>query len=70
MVLHEVYEYQVTQYDPQTINLGLFVQYIDILLKLTAEAYGYPRWIQSPSDEDRYITNSVLARASIWIKAI
>ena len=54
--VHEVYEYQVTQYDPQTGTGGLFVQYIDTFLKLEAEASGYPSWVQSPADEDRYIS--------------
>ena len=56
MEVHEVYEYQVTQYDPQTGNGGLFSQYIDSFLKLKAEARGYPSWIQSPADEDLYIS--------------
>ena len=30
--VHEVYEYRVTQYDPQTSNGGLFAQYIDTFL--------------------------------------
>ena len=38
--VHEVYEYQVTQYNPQTGNGGLFVQYIDTFLKLKADASG------------------------------
>ena len=53
MELHEVYEYQVTQYDPQT---GNFAQYTNTFLKLKAEASGYPSWVQSPADEDRYIS--------------
>ena len=54
--VHEGYEYQVTQYDPQTGNGGLFAQYIDTFLKLKAEASGYPSWVQCPADEDRYIS--------------
>ena len=54
--VHVVYEYQVKQYDPQTGTGGLFVQYIDTFLKLEAEASGYPSWVQSPADEDRYIS--------------
>ena len=38
--VHELYEYQVTQYDPQTGTGGLFVQYIDTFLKLKAETSG------------------------------
>ena len=51
--VHEVYGYQVTQYDPETGNKCLFVQYIFTFLKLKAEASEYPSWIQSLSDEDR-----------------
>ena len=54
--VHEVYEYQVIQYDPQTDNEGLFVQYIDTFLKLMAEASGYTSWVHSPADEDLYIS--------------
>jgi hypothetical protein len=34
---------------------GLFVEYINTFLKLKAEASGYPAWVRSPEDEDRYI---------------
>jgi hypothetical protein len=38
--VYEVYDYQVTRYDPQTGDGGLFVQYINTFLKLKAEASG------------------------------
>jgi hypothetical protein len=50
--VHEVYEYQVTEYDRQTGDGGLFAQYINTFLKLKAEASGYPNWVQCPADED------------------
>jgi hypothetical protein len=53
--VHEVYEYQVTQYNRATDEGGLFVEYINTFLKLKAEASGYPSWVQTPDDEDRYI---------------
>jgi hypothetical protein len=53
--VHEIYEYQVTQYDPNTGQGGLFVEYINTLLKLKAEASGYPSWVRNPDNEDRYI---------------
>ena len=53
--VHEVYEYRVTQYDPQTGTGGLFVQYIKTFWKMKADATGYQSWVQSPADEDRYI---------------
>jgi hypothetical protein len=54
--VHEVYEYQVTRYDPQTGDRWLFVEYINTFLKLKAEASGYPNWVQCPEDEYRYIS--------------
>jgi hypothetical protein len=55
--VHEVYEYRVTKYDPQTGDGGLFAQYINTFLKLKAEATGYPNWVQFPADEDTYISD-------------
>jgi hypothetical protein len=54
--VHEIYEYQVTRYDPQTGDRGLFAEYINTFLKLKAEASGYLNWVQYPADEDRYIS--------------
>jgi hypothetical protein len=54
--VHGVYEYQVTQYDPETGDGGLFVEYTNTLLKLKVEASGYPNWVQCSEDEDRYIS--------------
>jgi hypothetical protein len=53
--VQEVYEYDVTQYNRASGEGGRFVQYINTLLKLKAEASGYPSWVQSPTDEDMYI---------------
>jgi len=36
--ISEVYEYAVTQYDPQTGQGGLFVEYVATFLKLKREA--------------------------------
>jgi len=55
--INEVYEYAVTQYDPQTGDGGLFVEYIDTFLKLKMEASGYPSRVRTPEYEDRYIAN-------------
>jgi len=40
--IHELYEYNVTRYEPETREGGLFVGYIDTFLKLKAEASVYP----------------------------
>jgi len=49
----EVYEYQVTRYDPETGNGGLFAEYIDTFVKLKQEARGYPSWVRT-EDNLRY----------------
>jgi len=53
--IYEVYEYQITQYSRLTEEGGLYVDYINTFLKLKAEASGYPSWVRSPEDEERYI---------------
>jgi len=53
--VHELYEYNVTRYDPETRECGLFAGYINTLLKLKAEAIGYTVWVRSPSEEERCI---------------
>ena len=53
--IFELYEYDVTQYDPQTGQGSLFVEYINTFLKLKAEVGGYPDWVRTTEDEDRYI---------------
>jgi len=51
----EVYECEVTKYDPQTREGGLFVDYINTFLKLKDETSGYPSWVLNPEDEERYV---------------
>jgi len=53
--IQELYQYEVTQYNPDTSKGGLFVEYINPFLKLKAEASGYPSWARTPDDEDLYI---------------
>jgi hypothetical protein len=53
--LSEVFEYQTTQYDPQSREGGLFVDYINTFLKLKAEASGFPTLVRTPKDEESYI---------------
>ena len=55
--IFEVYEFAVTQYDPQTGQGGLFDEYVDTFLKLKTEASGYSDWVRSPEYEDRCISN-------------
>jgi len=53
--IYEVYEYQVTQYNPERGEGGLFVDYINTILKLKAEACRSPDRVHSPEDADRYV---------------
>jgi len=53
--IYELYEYNVTRYDPETREGCLFSGYIDTFLKLNVEASGYPARVRTPADEDRYI---------------
>ena len=46
--IHELYEYNVTRYDPESREVGLFVGSIDTFLKLKAGASGYPSWVRNP----------------------
>jgi hypothetical protein len=52
--VNEVYEYQTTRYNFQTRESGLFVDYLNIFLKLKAEASGYPAWVRT-RNKDSYI---------------
>ena len=54
MEILEIYEYQVTRYDPKTGNGGIFAEYIDTFFKLKQEASGYPRWVRTEDDKVRY----------------
>jgi hypothetical protein len=54
--VHEVYEYQVKKYNPQTGDGGLFVDYINTFLKLKAEPSDHPNWVQCPEEEGRYMS--------------
>jgi hypothetical protein len=53
--IQETYQYEVTQYNPETGDGGLFVEYINTFLKLKTEASGYPSWVRTHADKDQYI---------------
>ena len=50
MNVFEVWEYEITCFDR-----GLFVEYVNGFLKLKQESSGYPSWVQSEADKDKYI---------------
>ena len=53
--IYEVYEYQVTQCNPETGQSRLFIDYINTFLKLKAEATGYPGSVGSLADEELHV---------------
>jgi hypothetical protein len=63
--IYELYEYNVTRYDADTREGGLFAGYIFTFLKLKAEFNGYPTWVRTPANEERYIE---LFWKSEWVR--
>jgi len=54
--MHEVWNYEkFTVYDPLTKTGGLFVEYINKFLRLKQQADGWPSWVKTEEDKDRYI---------------
>jgi len=51
--IHELYECNVTRYDPETPEGGVFAGYFNTFLKLNEEASGYPAWVRTPTNEER-----------------
>jgi hypothetical protein len=57
IVIHEVWEYEVVQYDSTTKTGGLFSGYINNFLKIKQECSGWPSWCVTQDDRTRYIQN-------------
>lgn len=54
--IFEVWHYQKSEcYDEITKTGGIFVEYINSFLKIKQESSGYPSWIKSEEDKDKYI---------------
>jgi len=53
--MFEFWEYSVACFDKGTNSDGLFVEYVDMFLKLKQESSGYPSWVQIEEDKDSYI---------------
>jgi hypothetical protein len=51
----EVYEYEVTKYDPHTREGRQFADYLNTFITLKAEASGYSGWVRHREDEERYV---------------
>jgi hypothetical protein len=53
--MFEFWEYKVTCFDKYSNAGGLFAEYVNMFLKLKQESSGYPSWVQSEENKDRYI---------------
>lgn len=45
--IYEAWEYELTKYNPETKEGGIFVEYINTFLKIKTEASGYPTWCKT-----------------------
>jgi len=55
MNVFEFWKYEITCFDRGTNSGGLFADYVNMFLKLKQESSGYPSWVQSEADKDKYI---------------
>jgi len=51
----EFWECKVTCFDRGTNSGGLFAGYVNMFLKIKHESSGYPSFVQSDADKDKYI---------------
>jgi len=51
----EFWEYEVKCIVRGTNSGGLFAEYVNMYLNLKEEDSGYPSWVQSEEDKDKYI---------------
>ena len=69
LVTFEFWEYSVTFFDKGTNSGGLFAEYFDMFPKLKHESSGYPYWVHTEEDKDRYIEDSRRAEGIALYKA-
>lgn len=65
--IHEIWEYEVTKYDPETRTGGFFSGFINNFLKIKIEASGWPNWCNSDEKKKSYI-QSVFEREGIQLE--
>ncbi|XP_048514299.1 uncharacterized protein LOC125501746 [Athalia rosae] len=53
--VNEIWQYDITSYDPTTKQGGLFVGYIDTFLKLKQEVSGWPAECDDETSRQRYV---------------
>lgn len=51
--IYELWEFEMATYEKG----GFFTEYINMFLKIKQEASGYPSWVKTEADKDKYITD-------------
>ena len=46
---------ETTQYNPETMEGGLWAEYINLFLKEKQQADGYPSWCKTEADKKKYV---------------
>jgi hypothetical protein len=68
--IREVYQYEVTQYNPDTGEGGLFVEYINTFLKLRRRLVCILGGFKPLLMKIDTFSNSLKAKASTWTKTL
>ena len=56
--IFEVWDFsQKVKYDKSTKSGGLFTEYVNTFLKIKQESSGYPGWVKTDIDKDKYIND-------------
>jgi hypothetical protein len=67
--IYEVWHYEkVEQYHPiNNPDGGLFTAYINQFMAMKQESDGWPGWVQTDQDKDRYINSTRKGKVYSWI---
>ncbi|XP_071153592.1 uncharacterized protein [Mytilus edulis] len=66
--LYEVWHFdEVSQYNPDTKEGGIFTEYVNTFLKIKQEASGWPEWCLTDQDKHTYIKN-YFEKEGIWLE--
>ena len=56
MKLYTVFHYDdVSEYNPESKTGGLFTEYMNKMAQIKVESSGWPFWVKTPEDEEKYI---------------
>ena len=56
--IYEVYHWaEMSRFNKQTCDSGLFTEYVNMFLKIKQEASGWPDWVKTDEDKSKYIAD-------------